>query len=73
MAIIIKTLKITETISVGAFKIETNNELVTELLKFDNGNAKVRYSIIGTKACYLTPPIPKEYSKLVWQKAQQQQ
>jgi hypothetical protein len=73
MATIIKTLKISEQINVGTYKIETNDELVTELLKFDNGDSKVRYSIINTKACYLTSPIPKEYLKLVWQKAQQQQ
>jgi len=73
MATIIKTLKITEEINIGTFKIETNDELTTELLKFDNGDTKVRYSIIGTNAYYHTSPIPKELLKVVWQKAQQQQ
>jgi hypothetical protein len=72
MPSIIKELKVTEQINVGTFKVEVNNELTTQLIKFDNGEVKVRYSY-GANASYLTPPIPKEHAKLVWQKAQQQQ
>lgn len=72
MTKVIQEIKVTEQINVGTFKVEVNNELTTQLVKFDNGEVKVRYSI-GKKSSYLTQPIPKEHSKLVWQKAQQQQ
>jgi predicted secreted Zn-dependent protease len=67
-----QALKITETICVGTFKVEVSKELKAEVVKYNNGELRVRYSM-PNNASYLTPPVPKEYTKTVWQKAQQQQ
>lgn len=66
----LKKIQLTKPITVGNFKVEVNDELRAELIKYTNDEIKVRYSTNG--ASYTTPPIPKEYRKLVWQKAQQQ-
>lgn len=73
MAKVLQILKLKETINVGAYKVEVNNRLKAEAIKFDNGEIKVRYTNEESKATYTTPPVPKEYTKIVWQKAQQQQ
>ena len=72
MAQILQTLVLNETIVVGSFKVEVDRRLKVEALKFDNGEIKVKYTNEKLQTSYVASPIPKEYSKIVWQKAQQQ-
>lgn len=72
MAKEIQIFKIKEQIHIGGLKIEVSDDITTELVKYDNGDIKVRYKHNSGNE-FLSNPISKDFNKLIWQKAQQQQ
>lgn len=73
MAIEVLRLKLKETIDAKGYIISVTDEISSEIVQYDNGDLKVSYIRTFGGASYLTQPIPKKYTKLIIQKAQQQQ
>ena len=69
---IIKRLKIKEPIEIDNFKIGVYPNTTTELLKYEDESVSAIYTDISGQT-FENEPFPTEYSKLIWQKAQQQQ
>jgi hypothetical protein len=68
----LKRLIIKEPILIDNFKVSTSANAKTELIKYDDESVTVVYTTLSGEI-YESEPFPSKYSKLIWQKAQQQQ
>ena len=70
---IIKRLKIKEPIEVDNFKIGVYPNTITELVQYEDENISAIYTDASSGQTVEFDTFPTEYSKLIWQKGQQQQ
>ena len=68
----LKRLTIKEPILVDNFKISISANTKTELVKYEDESVAVIYTTLSGEI-YESEPFPSAYSKIIWQRGQQQQ